>query len=170
MKNTEQSFYANNQMHRHFVIAITTLIIALLMYVLSSRIDREALNLELAQFEFRLAEIRAAVVLKEAALVAKNQMALAGEYEGTNPMDWMKESSHYLGEMSLEAAAGQTGKWVYDPSRQVIAYQFINKEFMQEKIKSDSNWLQFKVFALWSKEKNIKEAKGLVLRKIDEKK
>ena len=168
MKNTEQSFYAKNHTHRYFVIAISTLIVGLLMYELSTRINREAVNLELAQFEFRLAEIRAAVVLKEATLVAKNQMVLAGKYEGANPMEWMKEGSHYLGEMSLEAALGKAGKWVYDPRRQVIAYQFINKEFMQEKIKSDSNWLQFKVFALWSKEKNIKEAKGLVLKRVDE--
>ena len=160
MKNAGLSLPEQSLSHRHFIVAVSAVIIAILMYVVSSRLEQEIENAEKAQFEFRLAELRSAVILQEAALVAKGQMGQAGRYEGLNPMNWMKsDTSHYLGEMSLESVVGQEGNWVYDPKRQVIAY----------KGKSEPKWLQFKVVALWSNEKgsNEKESKGLRLKQVE---
>ena len=146
--------------NRYFIVAITAVVIAILMYVVTSKLEQEVVNAERKQFEFRLAELRSAVLLQEAVLVAKNQMDQAYRYEGLNPMTWMEPgTSHYLGEMSLESVTGQEGNWVYDPKRKVIAY----------KGKTEPEWLQFKVVALWSKEKGILTAKGLRLKQIEDK-
>jgi hypothetical protein len=142
--------------HRYFVVAVTAIVVAILMYILTSKLDQEVDNAERKQFEFRLAELRSAVLLQESVLVAKDQMDQAYLYEGSNPMIWMEpETSHYLGEMSLESVTGHEGNWVYDPKLKVIAY----------KSKTESKWLQFKVVALWSKEKS---SKGLRLKQIED--
>ncbi len=155
--------------HQYFIIAITSIVIAILLYVLSEKLDQEFAHAENRQFEFRLAELRAAVLLQEAALVAKDQMALAERFEGANPMEWMEDdTSHYLGEMSLETVEGQAGNWVYDPGRKVIAYKVKTQGFMSGKIKSKPKWLQFKVVALLSKEQGTKVSKGLSLKAVDE--
>ena len=165
--------------HRYFILAVTGVVIAVLMYVVSSKLEQEVENAEWTQFEFRLAELRSAVLLQEAVLVAKDQADQAYRYEGLNPMIWMApETSHYLGEMSLESVSGQEGNWVFDPKRKVIAYKGQFNEFSSEKNKTESKWLQFKVVALWSKEERLKEkgskentnlvSKGLRLKQVYE--
>jgi len=158
--------------HRYFILAITAVVIVILMYVVTSKLEQEVVNAERKQFEFRLAELRSAVLLQEAVLVAKDQIDHAYRYEGLNPMTWMEsDTSHYLGEMSLESVIGQEGNWVYDPKRKVIAYKVKNFEFLSEKNKTESKWLQFKVVALLSNDKGSKEkgnlvAKGLRLEQV----
>jgi len=144
--------------HRYFIVAVTAMLIAILMYIVTSKLEQEVENVERKQFEFRLAELRSAVLLQEGLLVAKDQMNQAYRFEGLNPMTWMESgTSHYLGEMRLESVTGQEGNWVYDPERKVIAY----------KSKTESKWLQFKVVALLSKEKGNLTAKGLRLKQVE---
>ena len=143
--------------NRYFILAFTAVVIACLMSIVTTKLDREVVNAEFAQFDFRLAELRAAVLLQEAALVASDEMSQAYKYEGLNPMKWMAaDTSHYLGEMSLESVSGQAGYWAYDPKRQVIAYKGRTEEFLAEKGISDVKWLQFKVLALWSNKQTSK--------------
>jgi len=161
MKNTGLSLSEQSLSHRYFIGAVTAVVIAILMYVVASKLEQEVVNAERAQFEFRLAELRSAVLLQEAVLVAKDQMDQAYRYEGLNPMTWMEpDTSYYLGEMTLESVTGQEGNWVYDPKRKVIAY----------KSKTESKWLQFKVVALLSKEKGDLVVKGLRLKRVEERK
>jgi hypothetical protein len=166
---------------RYFIVAVTVVVIFILMYLVTSKLDQEVVNAEQAQFESRLAELRSAVRLQEAVLVAKDQTDQAYRYEGFNPMQWMKsETSHYLGEMRLELVSGQEGNWVYDPKKQVIAYKGRTQEFLSNNGNTESKWLQFKVVALWfSKEGFIKHgsqrkqdlvAKGLRLKQVDDEK
>ena len=172
MKYLGLSVPEKNSSNRYFIVGVTVVVIAILMVVLTPKLEQEIVNAERQQFQFRLAELRSAVLLQEAVLVAKDQMDQAYRYEGLNPMNWMKpETSHYLGEMTLESVTGQGGNWVYDPSRKVIAYKA--KNIISETGKTNSKWLQFKVVALWSKEKGSKEqsnlvAKGLRLKRVEE--
>jgi|GEM_PF-6061913 len=159
MRNAGLSRSGQSLNNRYFIIAVTTVVLAILMFLLTSKLEQEIVKAERNQFELRLAELRSAVLLQEAALVANNQMDLAYRYEGLNPMIWMaSETSHYLGEVTLESIAGQEGNWVYDPKRKVIAY----------KSKTESKWLQFKVVALLSKEKGDLVAKGLRLKQVED--
>lgn len=141
--------------NRYFIIAITMILIFGLMYLLTSKIEQEVVNAEQKQFDFRLAEIESAVRLQEAVLVARDQMDQADQYEGMNPMLWMKESTqYYLGEMAIASVTGNEGNWVYDPEKKVIAYKARTQEFLANNGKTESKWLQFKVVALWSNKGN----------------
>ena len=156
MKNAGLSLAEYGLSHRYFIVAVTVVVITVLMFVVASKLEHKVVNAERKQFEFRLAELHSAVLLQEAVLVAKDQMDQAYRYAGLNPMIWMApETSHYLGEMTLESVMGQEGNWVYDPNRKVIAY----------KSKTESKWLQFKVVALWSKDKS---SKGLRLKQVED--
>jgi len=141
---------------RYFVVAITAIVIALIMWRLLERLDREIINAERAQFELRLSEIRSAILLMQASLVAKDDMALAVRYLGTNPMDWMEPGQdHYLGEISLEEASQMNnikGKWVFDPERKEIAYLPNALRWRTEETDFGAQWLRYKVGAIWSEE------------------
>jgi hypothetical protein len=184
MKYAGLSLGQNGLSNRYFIVAITVVLISILMYVVTSKVEQEVVNAEQHQFEFRLAELRSAVRLQEAVLVAKDQMDQAYRYEGFNPMIWMKsETSHYLGEMSLESVTGQEGNWVYDPQLKVIAYKRKAQGFLSETGKTEPKWLKFKVVALWSNKKGTNKkgtnnkgskqkdrlvTKGLRLKQLDE--
>lgn len=159
---------------RYFVVPITTIVVALLIWELVDRLDREIANVERAQFELRLAEIRSAVVLIQAEMFAKDEMALLARYDGANPMDWMKNGlGHYLGEISLKEADDKAGNWVFDPKQKVIAYLPNVLKWQDEKNGVGSAWLRFRVAVLWSgdHEKLIQEervAKGLYLEPLQQ--
>lgn len=135
---------------RYFIVAFTTIVVLILMFWLTGKLDQQFDRAEQAQFELRLAELRAAVLLMESSSVAKNDLPSLGQFDGANPMDWIKNTpGHYLGEMSLADAGNQPGNWVYDPFLKVIAYLPRGEKGQKEA----SHWLRYKVVALLSKDK-----------------
>jgi len=133
------------------------------MWRLSELVENELVSAEIAQFELRLSELKSAVLLMQASLVAKDDVASAALYEGANPMTLLADNAaHYLGEMPLSEAENQAGKWVYDPHEKVIAYlpksfsssRYQAAEYALKVTDSQPDWLRFKVVALLSKESN----------------
>jgi len=150
---------------RYFVVAVSTIIVAILMWQLVDRLDREIINAEHAQFELRLSEIRSAILLIQASLVAKDEMASAAKYQDSNPMDWMEPGQdRYLGEMRLTEAEDKPGNWVFDPTQKVMAYlpnalqwRVVDEAFHRE-------WLRYRVAVRWSDSDSQKEKTAIGLR------
>mgnify|MGYP000167289982 CR=1 FL=1 len=171
MQHSDTSPVFRSMSSRIFVVVISGIIIFILMDYFLSRADQEMAQLERGLFELRLSELNAAVIFKQASLVAKDDMASAKVFAGANPMDWLEaDAKHYLGEMGLDDASNFPGNWVFDPEQKVIAYLPRNFEAEEyhltlkrsgqkyvssvETINSESHsrWLRFKVVALWSKD------------------
>ncbi len=166
-----QSIYGRTFGNRYLVFAVAVLVLAVLLWWLAERLDRDMNNAEHMHFEMRLAELRSAVLLMQATLVAKDDMQAAEKYVGSNPMDWMalaESDRQYLGELRLEDAMEQRGKWVFDPWRKVIAYRPLSDDWLSdvESGNIESAWLQFRVVALWSNESKRKSIKALALQPL----
>jgi len=145
----DSSLFAQRYGNRYFIVAISVILIAILSVLLIGRVDREMQVAEKAQFDLRLSEIQSAVLLKQASLVAHDELSTAPQFEGVNPMNWFdKKTTHYLGEMRLADAEDKPGNWVFDPQEKVLAYLPYNNSLL----KSRDKWLRFKVVALFSKE------------------
>ena len=188
MQHSDSSPVFRSMSSRLFVVVISGIIIFILMAYFLSRADQEMVQLERGLFELRLSELNAVVILKQAALVAKDDMASAKMFEGANPMEWLDgDAKHYLGVIRLDDAINSPGNWVFDPEQKVIAYlprnfkaeeyRLTSKRSGQKYIsggesknsESHSRWLRFRVVALWSKEsKQIEPAnvQSLVLRAL----
>ncbi len=115
---------------RLFVVAVTVVVMAVLMGVLSNRLEREVRNAQQMRFEFRLREIEAVIRLREAALRVRGELHLAERYVGANPMPWLQTNelgmqtqlSDYLGEQRMRDADSEPGKWIFDPVEKVLVY------------------------------------------------
>jgi hypothetical protein len=130
--------------------------IFVMMFFLVDRLGREFDNAERVQFEQRLLELNAAVMLMASSVIAKGDGGSVSQYEGANPMDWMEsDTSHYLGEMSLADAVDKPGNWVYDPKLRVIAY--LPKSEDLKSVNYNDAWLRFKVVALLSNDRLLNE-------------
>ncbi len=166
MKSKQDNLYNRTFGNHYFLIAISLCLVFIFMGLLLQRIDRTFENAEQAQFDYRLAELKAAVRLMEAALFSQNEMQLADKFIGANPMDWLDDkTTHYLGQMSLYSAIKQPGNWFFDPTSKEIAY--VPKELgsVENVYESMHKILRFKVVALRSKEINSKY-NGLILSEI----
>jgi len=169
VQHSDSSYNERSSSSRHFVLVLSGIVILILMGLLSSKLSHEIDNLERTQFELRLAELKAAVVLIQASLVANGKMDSALEFEGANPMDWLEgDTTQYLGEMPLEEAEKYAGNWVFDPVQKVIAYlpkSFEEKDLrgfkrsleshndsIKKSTKRHVKWLRFRVVALRSKD------------------
>lgn len=152
--------------NHYFLVAVTASLILVLIGVLSQRLDRELDRVQQVHFEFRLAELQAAVRVMQAALVSQGDLGLASKFEGANPMDWLEEkTAHYVGEMTPESALAHPGKWFFIPETKEIAYVpvDINDDSSENnQMKINNKILRFKVLALRSKEDNEK-INGLAL-------
>lgn len=172
--------------NRYYIVVITTLMIAVLIWVLSDRLERELLNAERAQLQLRVAELRAGVLLREASLVAKDTMAEAERYVGSNPMQWMTDAegrrpAYYMGERQLSLLGKKQieelkGFWVFDVEESVLVY-FPRTDDILARVKEtglepwrkDDQWgprLKYRVVGLWSQEDEKKEIKGLRLMRV----
>lgn len=159
------------QSERLFIVAVTVAVIAVLMGVLSNRLEREVVNAQELRYQFRLREIEAVVRLKDAALRTRGNLAEAMQWDGANPMVWLATDEldmktdlpDYLGEFSIEQVLEQEldahGKWTFDPGRKMLAYLPVTVE---EPVQLD-DWLQFRLTALRSKEGTVI---GLVLQPL----
>mgnify|MGYP000609607132 CR=1 FL=1 len=148
-QHQDASMFEQRFGNRYFIVATCVVLIAVLSVLLIDRVDREMQQYEKTLFDLRLTELHAAVLLKQAALVATDQTSTAPQFEGVNPMNWLEDNTtHYLGEMRLYEAQDKPGNWVFDPQEKVIAYLPNNKSLL----KSSDKWLRFKVVALFSKE------------------
>ena len=151
---------------------------------LVERLDSELELAESAQFHLRVAELRSAVTLMQASLVATDELEGLAAYIGKNPMDWIEEdAAHYLGEKSLKRDEVAPGSWVYDPEMQVIAYlpKSVDADSLllglgidpsQSALRKENDlaWLRFKVVGLLSKDKgSLKQEKviGLELKVVE---
>lgn len=153
----------------YFIVAITAIVILIIMWYLVDRLDKEIINAERAQFELRLSEIRSTILLMQASLVAKDEVALAAKYQDTNPMDWMEPGQdRYLGEMSLEPSDDKKGNWVFEPRQKVIAYLPNALKWKADDGEYSGSWLRFRVAVIWSntEEQITKKAKGLKLEPL----
>jgi hypothetical protein len=118
------------QGERLFIVAVTSAVIAVLMGLLSDRLEREVTKAQQMRAEFRLREIEAVVRLRESTLRVRGDMQRALEFDGANPMRWLQtdelgmktELPDYLGEWPLEQAQNAHGKWVFDPGRRILAH------------------------------------------------
>jgi len=155
---------------RAFLLVVSATIVFVLMAVLLARLDREMDRVEEAQFHLRLAELRSAVLLMEATLVAKNQRHLAAQYVGSNPLKWLTwnagDRTAYLGERKLSEVANPEGKWVYDPEQGVVAYMPRSRDWLHGEAARAGTWLQFKVVGLSSMEEDEKKMQGLRLQAL----
>ncbi len=157
---------------RGYLFAISSIIVFVLMSALLLRLDREIGKVEQAQFLLRLSELRSAVLLMEASLVAKDQMFRAEQYEGSNPFEWMRweenASTAYLGEQALSTAEDVAGQWIFDPDLGVVAYMPRSRDWLQGPLAESEDWLQFRVVALRSNDKGQNRARGLRLEALQE--
>ncbi|TNC82392.1 MAG: hypothetical protein C9356_05090 [Oleiphilus sp.] len=114
---------------RFFTVGISLAIVGILILMLVTRVDREIDNLEQTRFDFRLAELRSALRVKQLEIQAKGGRVSGKTLFGANPMDWIEASpegrpSQYLGEVELASLDPEQarGNWAYDPVLRVIAY------------------------------------------------
>jgi hypothetical protein len=155
--------------NHYFLIAVSACLILVLMGVLAERLDREISRAENMNYEYRLAELKAAVRLMEAALISQGELGLASRFEGANPMDWLEaDTTHYLGERLPEEAMAHPGNWFFDPVKREIAY--VSPDAQSQKMvtgqsKIREKILRFKVLALRSKEDPYK-FNGLILSPV----
>ena len=155
--------------NRFFIVALTASVIAILAGVLAGRMETPLGQAERAHVAIRLAELRSAVLLMQATMVAADDWSDAERYVGSNPMDWLEveeSDQHYLGELTLEEVSDARGKWVFDPRRNVIAYRPLTDEWWVDNVAPAVPWLQFQVVALWS-EDTPKRIKGLELAALN---
>lgn len=148
------------QSERLFIVAVTVAVIAVLMGVLSDRLEREVVNAQELRFKFRLREIEAVVRLKDASLRTRGAMAEAEQWDNANPMVWLAtdelgmktELPDYLGELTIEQVLEQEldahGRWTFDPERKVLAYLPVTVDDPAQV----ADWLQFRLSALRSKD------------------
>lgn len=170
--------------NRYFIIAVSIIVILICLDWLVSRLDRELVSAETAQFNLRMSELHAAVTLMQASLVAKDQTRLIDKYVGSNPMVFLEENvQNYLGEYSLSQAGIAPGSWVYDPELKVTAYLpkhssvaalrstlSLGIERADWRNKKYAQWLRFRVVGLLSKDKQSlspNEFSGLELRIVE---
>tara|TARA_R110002167_G_scaffold194358_2_gene397035 strand:+ start:760 stop:1197 length:438 start_codon:yes stop_codon:yes gene_type:complete len=139
------------------------------MGLLSERLEREFDQVERAQFDYRVAELKAAVRLMEANLISQGSLHEAHQYEGANPMDWLEDdTSHYLGVMVPSNAIKYPGNWFFDEQTQTIAFV---PQASADEDKAENNYesldkiLRFRVRALRSNEINSKYS-GLALEQL----
>lgn len=149
-----------SQSDRLFIVAISVAVIAVMMGVLSNRLEREVVNAQELRYQFRLREIEAVVRLKDAALRTRGALAEAIQWDGANPMLWLATDElgmktdlpDYLGELAIEQVLEQKldahGKWTFDSGRKMLAYLPVTVE---EPVRLE-DWLQFRLSALRSKE------------------
>jgi len=159
------------QSERLFIVAVAVVVIAVMMGILSNRLEREVVNAQEMRFKFRLREIEAVVRLKDAALRARGALAEASALEGANPMLWLATDEYgmktdlpdYLGEFQIEQKSDQNshGKWLFDPQRKVLAYLPVT---VDDPIRN-KDWLQFRLSALRS---NDGAVFGLTLQPVNE--
>jgi hypothetical protein len=165
----DHTLYERTFGNHYFLIAISLCLILVLMGVLAERLDREISRAEQMNFEYRLAELKAAVRLMEAALISQGELGLASRFDGANPMDWLNaDTSHYLGELSPDVAVAHPGNWFFDPIKQEIAYVLPDVHVQKGELdaaKISGKILRFKVLALRSKEDQYKFS-GLVLHPV----
>ncbi len=155
--------------NRFFIVAVTASVIAVLLGMLADRFETPLDQAERTHVAMRLAELRSAVLLMQATMVAADDWRNAEAYVGSNPMNWLKldeADQHYLGEMALEDAGEARGKWVFDPGRKVIAYRPLADDWWPEAHQPRMPWLQFRVVALWSEDRPMR-IKGLELAALD---
>lgn len=170
MKGKDSSLFNTTFGNRYFVIAISACLAFIFIGILLTKVSQEFDQADQAQYEFRLAEIKAAVRLMEASLISQGELQHADRFEGANPMDWMKDNTtHYLGQMSPFKAIKSPGNWFFDPENQQIAY--VPKSIQQEKDNLSSHEaiekiLRFKVLALSSNESYLKYT-GLTLKRVN---
>ena len=174
MELSERSFG-----NRYIVVALTSVLVFVCMGVLSLKLDREVVRAEKAQFDLRVAELKAAVLLIEANLVAKDRMIEAVEYIGSNPLSILDtKEMNYAGERNLAYIEDKerrelVGMWLYDTSQQEIVYLprstafLVSLEIPEEKRPSLlASGLQFRVVGLWSDVERQKKIKGLRLETL----
>lgn len=183
-RNDRHSVYGRAFGNRFFIAAISLLLIAIAMNWLVERLDSELELAESAQFHLRVAELRSAVTLMQASLVAKGEVEGLAKYIGRNPMDWIEaDARHYIGERNLKHDDVPPGSWVFDPDRQVIAYLpksisvdslllglGIDPSKLEDRKENESAWLRFKVVGLLSKDKgplNTNKVIGLELKVVE---
>tara|TARA_R110002072_G_scaffold100183_2_gene220545 strand:+ start:26439 stop:26978 length:540 start_codon:yes stop_codon:yes gene_type:complete len=156
--------------NHYFLIAVSLCLIFILMGLLSARLEREFEQAEQVQFDYRVAELKAAVRLMEADLISRGELQAAGNYEGANPMDWLEDdTSHYVGMMEPIDAINYPGNWFFDDQIQAISfvpYALNDSGKVESKDESLDKVLRFKVRALRSKELNSKYS-GLMLEQLD---
>ncbi len=151
--------------NRFFVAAVSLVLVTVLYGLVADRLEAPVAQAERAHVAVRLAELRSAVLLMQATMVAANDWSSASQYEGSNPMHWLDlepGQGQYQGEMSLEEARNAKGKWVFDPSRKVIAYQPQSNDWWPQQQAPALPWLQFRVVGLRS-EDSPQEIKALTL-------
>lgn len=157
MKPTQDNLYSRVFGNHYFLIAVSLCLVFIFMGLLLQRVDREFDQAEQVQFEYRFAELKAAVRLMEATLVSQGKMQRADNFEGANPMDWLEDqSTHYLGEMSPREALKYPGNWFFDSDKQEISYVPVALRKADIHYESVDKILRFKVRALRSKETNSK--------------
>ena len=150
---------------RFFTLGVSLSIIAILILMLISRVEREMDNLEQTRFDLRLAELRSALLVKQLEIQARGGATKAEALKGANPMSWMEawpkgSPSQYLGEVKLSALNEETarGNWAYDPVERVIAYYPRSTSWTDISVVTDQtqpeegadqvlekNWLKFRV-------------------------
>lgn len=114
---------------RFLTVGISLLIVGVLILMLVTRVDREIGHLEQTRFEFRLAELRSALRVKQLEILAKGGRFKSKALFGANPMEWIEASpdgrpAQYLGVVELDSVDAEEarGNWAYDPINKVIAY------------------------------------------------
>lgn len=163
---SEANLYSRTFGNHYFVIAISFVLIFILMITLMNRLVREFDQAKEVQYSVRLAELKAAVRLMEAALFSQGEMDLAYKFEGANPMDWLEDkTSHYLGVMQPSNALEHPGYWFFDAERKEIGFVPSTEAVTEINAESRPKILRFKVRALRSKEINSKYT-GLVLAEV----
>ncbi|MDX1453646.1 MAG: hypothetical protein R3183_13885 [Oleiphilaceae bacterium] len=157
--------------NRFFIVAVCAVLLLSLIALLLDRMETPMAQAERTHVAVRLAELKSAVLLMQATMVAADDWSRAEQYVGSNPMEWLEldeDQRHYLGEMPLEQASDQRGKWVFDPKRRVIAYRPLSDAWWPDAVAPSLPWLQFRVVGLWSDD-SPRRIRGLDLVSLDSK-
>lgn len=166
MKPADNKTYNRAFGNRYFIIALSAILVFIFMAMLLARINRDFDQAQQTQFDYRLAELKAAVRLMEADLISRGEMQNADKYEGANPMDWLEgDSSHYLGIILPQEALKDPGNWFYNGNTNEISYVPATLKGQEVKQENIAKILRFKVRALRSKEMESKYT-GLLLSQV----
>jgi hypothetical protein len=183
-KDRAYQIFGRSYGNRYFIVVVSMIVVVICLDWLVSRLDKELISAEKAQFNLRLSELQASVTLMQASSVAKDKTRVIEQYIGSNPMVFLEEGvKNYAGERSLAQPGAVPGSWVYDPELDVIAYLpkhndqtalrsslSLNVERAEWRDKKYPQWLRFKVVGLLSKDKHssrLNEFAGLELRIVE---